>query len=136
LREHGVNKFVFVGISDLLKGGILSGMMAKFWRWVLRNITADHERVLNFLQQEGTDVGWIGIMPPQIVDNPHSGHYKTAVDKLPGARKVNSGDMAHAMVSLVTDNDKFAENNHKLLGISTSPQAGNQNSIWDCTTCC
>ena len=129
MKEHNVKKFAFIGISDLLPEGLLSGLLARFWRWVLRNITADHERVLNFLKEQGDEVNWVAIMPPQIVDKPHTGNYATAVNKLAGSRKVMSGDIAHAMVTLVTDDEKFAENNRKLLGISTLTQT--ESTVYD-----
>lgn len=115
MREHNVKKLVFIGIAYLLDG--YTG--AWLWKCILGNVTDDHERVLQFLRKEATDIGWIGIMPPQIVDNPHTGNYATAVEKLAGSEKAMSGDMAHAMLSLACDDNKYAENNHKLLGISS-----------------
>jgi len=115
MREHNVKKLVFVGIAYLLDG--YTG--AWLWKCILGNVTEDHERVLNFLRKEATDVGWIGVMPPQIVDGAHTGEYATAVEKLAGSEKAISGDMAHAMVTLACNDDKYAENNHKLLGISS-----------------
>ena len=120
MKVHGVKKLVFVGVSYLLPGYAGGGA----WKSVYKNVTADHERVVNFLKEQGDDISWIGIMPPQIVDHPHTGNYVTAVNKLAGGEKVMSGDMAHAMVTLVLNHREFAGNKHKLLGISTLTENG------------
>ena len=115
MKEHGVKKIVIVGIAYLLDG-YFGG---KAWKCVFAKITADHTRALNVLKQQGDEVGWVGIMPPEIVDQDPTGNYATAVEKLAGSEKITTGDMAHAMVTLVCDDDKFAEVNKKLLGISS-----------------
>lgn len=112
MKQHGVSRLVVCGVSFLLpernRGPV----------WFLKNVTADHERMLNFLGDE-KDIKWVAVMPPKIIDHPPTGTYKTAVNKLNGSEKVACGDIAHCMLSYASDEDKLNEHNGKLIGISS-----------------
>jgi len=112
MKEHSVTKLVVCGVSFLLpernRGPI----------WFLKNVTADHERMLDYLKEE-TGIKWVAVMPPKIIDHPPTGTYKTAVGKLNGSEKAACGDIAHCMLSYAYDDEKMNEHNGKLIGISS-----------------
>merc|ERR1712135_113451 len=114
MKEHKVKKFVMVGNAYLLEGYF----GAEAWKDVFKEVTADHTRAVNVLNEQSSDVGWVCVNPPEIVDQGRTGNYAKAVEKLTGSEKVTTGDMAHAMVTLAcSDDDTFAESNRKMLGI-------------------
>ena len=113
MRKHDVKKLITISICSLLPSYIKKPPI------VLRNLTNDHERAIDFLKLVD-DINWIGISPPEILKLPHTGAYTTTVDVLPGGRLVTTaGDIAHLVVAYVTDDNKFSQDAHQLVGISS-----------------
>ncbi|WP_104086517.1 NAD(P)-dependent oxidoreductase [Arthrobacter sp. GMC3] len=55
-----------------------------------------------------SDLDWTAVRPPQLLNTPTTGVYRTAVDaNLRGGRKISRGDVAHAMLALVGDPATF-----------------------------
>ena len=112
MRNNGIKKLICIGVSFLLKEPDREAF--KF----LQHVVADHKRAIEFLS-EVTDVDWIVMMPPRILGRSHVSEYRTAVDRLDGPDKVTTADIADFMFSCAGDEAKFAEYNHKLVGISS-----------------
>ncbi|CAK8688178.1 unnamed protein product [Clavelina lepadiformis] len=110
MREHGVKRIVLVGVAFLLPG--------RKTMFILKEITADHERALNYLKK-CKDIDWIMSMPPQIIDAPYTDTYKVAINKLCGSKKATTHDIAHWMLTCVKDEEVAKEYKHQLVGISS-----------------
>jgi len=115
MRKHNVEKLIVVGVSFLLPQATVKSI------FLLKNVIADHARMLEFLQTEAADIAWIGVMPPRILDKPYNpaDTYQSTVDALPGARFAKTFDIAHLIVSLAQDSDKFESSTRQLIGISS-----------------
>ena len=51
---------------------------------------------------------WTAVRPPQLLNKPTTGVYRTAVDgNLRGGRQISRGDVAHAMLAMVDDPATF-----------------------------
>ncbi|ALE07085.1 epimerase [Arthrobacter sp. ERGS1:01] len=51
---------------------------------------------------------WTAVRPPQLLNTPTTGVYRTAIDaNLRGGRKISRGDVAHAMLAMVGDKASF-----------------------------
>ena len=55
-----------------------------------------------------SDTEWTAVRPPQLVDRPVTGAYRTAVGaNLVGGHKISRADVAHAMLAMVEDRATF-----------------------------
>jgi len=115
MRKHKVDKLIVVGVSFLLPHAKVKSI------FFLKNVVDDHRRMFHYLQTEASDISWIGVMPPRILEKPYSPSdtYKSAVDALPGARFARTYDIADLIMSFAKDADKFASHKQQLVGISS-----------------
>ena len=66
----------------------------------------DMHRMETIIARSGLD--WTVFRPPQLVDRPATGRYRTAVDApLPGARRISRADLAAAMLAAVDNTALF-----------------------------
>lgn len=69
---------------------------------VLKPVYDDLARMEEELANSGAD--WTSVRPPQLVDAPVTGVYRTVVDGNPRAgRRMGRGDVAHAMLAMIDD---------------------------------
>uniref|UniRef100_H2YY95 NAD(P)-binding domain-containing protein n=1 Tax=Ciona savignyi TaxID=51511 RepID=H2YY95_CIOSA len=111
MREHNVKQIVVVSVSFLLPNG--------HWTpFFMKGIVNDHERMINKLRK-AKDINWIIAAPPEISDQPLTNAYTTTINKCPPEYVVSTRDIAHWMISCVTDDDQMREYTHQMVGISS-----------------
>ena len=57
--------------------------------------------------QETTDVDWISLRPPRLVDKPSKGAYRMDTRPLAKARAITYGDLARALLDSLTRQDLY-----------------------------
>ncbi|MGW6459148.1 NAD(P)-dependent oxidoreductase [Streptomyces sp. NPDC055078] len=84
------------GLADRAVYAVLSA--------VLKRIYDDLRVMERDLAASATD--WTAVRPPQLLDKPLTGRYRTVIGgNPPGARKISRADAAHAMLALVANPD-------------------------------
>ncbi|WP_405795761.1 NAD(P)-dependent oxidoreductase [Streptomyces sp. NBC_01506] len=106
MDAEGVRRVVVVSAAPLgpvprdepLVGKLALGVV----KVVLRPVYDDLGRMEQELARSGAD--WTAARPPQLVDKPLTGVYRTVIDGNPRAgRKIGRADVAHAMLAMVDD---------------------------------
>nr|CAB3225814.1 flavin reductase (NADPH)-like [Phallusia mammillata] len=59
-------------------------------------------------------------MPLFIKQAVQVGNYQVAIDKLPGASRATTQDIAHWMLTCIQDDEEMRKYTHQLVGISSS----------------
>ena len=67
----------------------------------------DDMRRMETILQETTDVDWISLRPPRLVNKPSSGTYRIDTRPLAKARAITYGDLATALLDSLTRRDLF-----------------------------
>ena len=69
--------------------------------------TYDDMRRMETILQETTDVDWISLRPPRLVDKPSKGAYRIDTRRLAKARAIRYGDLATALLDSLTRQDLY-----------------------------
>ena len=69
--------------------------------------TYDDMRRMETILQETTDVDWISLRPPRLVDKPSKGAYRIDTRPLAKARAITYGDLATALLDSLTRQDLY-----------------------------
>jgi putative NADH-flavin reductase len=95
MRQVGVRRLMVV--STALAFSELSWFARQLKRHVLDNVVADSlamERVVT-----DTDLEWLVVRPPRLLDGEITGEYRVLADRLPpGGSKIDRADVAHFML--------------------------------------
>lgn len=67
----------------------------------------DDMRRMETILQETTEVNWISLRPPRLVNNPAKGAYRIDVRPLARARAITYGDLAIALLDSLTRQDLY-----------------------------
>jgi putative NAD(P)-binding protein len=67
----------------------------------------DDMRRMETILQATTDVDWISLRPPRLVDKPSRGTYRVDTRPLAKARAITYGDLAAALLDSLTRRDLF-----------------------------
>ena len=67
----------------------------------------DDMRRMETILQETTDVDWISLRPPRLVDKPSKGAYRIDTRRLAKARAIRYGDLATALLDSLTRQDLY-----------------------------
>jgi putative NADH-flavin reductase len=67
----------------------------------------DDMRRMETILQETTDLDWISLRPPRLVDKPSKGAYRIDTHPLPKARAITYGDLATALLDSLTRQDLY-----------------------------
>ncbi|MFG2882211.1 NAD(P)-dependent oxidoreductase [Streptomyces sp. NPDC048297] len=82
--------------------GLLDRGMRGLVSALLKDVYADLREMEAELAGSGTD--WTSVRPPRLQNKPLTGHYRTVIDGFPpSGRFIARADVAHAMLSLITD---------------------------------
>nr|CAB3225808.1 flavin reductase (NADPH)-like [Phallusia mammillata] len=111
MRANGVKKLALVGSAAFLPGAAFA--------FITKRLASDHGRVIQNLSK-AKDVDWTVAMPPFIKQSAQVGNYQVAIDKLPGAWKATTQDIAHWMLTCIQDDEEMRKYTHQLVGISSS----------------
>jgi len=115
MKANGVKKIFVVSISSRLPDSKSNGP------WILKNIAADHTRMLDVLKRSGDEIEWCGIMVGEILDLPPAGDYQVAIGTRPAGRKVVlSGDIGQFIASNVVDDSRWPALKNQLIGMSSA----------------
>jgi len=114
MRAHEVKKLIVVSISTRLPAS-----KHKKGPFFLRNLAADHDRMLEYLKG-CDDIDWIGVMVPEIFKLPKTADYQVAVGRRPGPITVSAADMAHFMVTSITNERKWCTYKNTMVGLSSN----------------
>jgi len=107
----GVRRLVVVSASPL--GPVPEGqpfLLRTVITPIIEQIFKDNYVDLRIMEAElaASDLDWTAVRPPQLLNTPTTGAYRTAVDaNLRGGRKISRGDVAHAMLAMVDDTATF-----------------------------
>jgi putative NADH-flavin reductase len=108
MRASGPRRIVAVSAApvpdhDPGDGLLLRLTLRPLLRALLRDVYADHGRMEQELRDSGLD--WTIIRPPQLLNRPFTGRYRTARNQnVRGGHRISRGDLAHAMLRLLDDN--------------------------------
>jgi putative NADH-flavin reductase len=105
MREHGVRRFVTLlgaGVvlpedEQTLGGRLASGLVRLLNGRDLR----EKERQIALLR--ASDVEWVAVRPPRLVNGPRTGRYRTGTLRLSMANKVARADVADFVLRTLTD---------------------------------
>jgi hypothetical protein len=67
----------------------------------------DDMRRMEAILQDATDVDWISLRPPRLVDKPPKGTYRIDTRPLANARAITYGDLATALLDSLTRKDLY-----------------------------
>lgn len=86
------------------EGFWMRNLLTPMIKTVLRKHYADLAVMEDILRDSGLD--WTSVRPPQLVDKPLTGTYRTALDQnLRGGAKISRADVAHFMLAVLTRPD-------------------------------
>jgi putative NADH-flavin reductase len=88
--------------QPLLQGRIALPLLQRFF-----GATYDDMRRMETVLQETTDVDWISLRPPRLVDRPSKGAYRIDTRPLVKARTITYGDLAKALLDSLTRQDLY-----------------------------
>jgi putative NADH-flavin reductase len=58
-------------------------------------------------QLRASDVDWVALRPPRLIDKPATGHYRIQAEPLPKARSITYADLASALLDALDRNDLY-----------------------------
>src|SRR5262249_5241536 len=67
----------------------------------------DDMRRMETILPETTDIAWISLRPPRLVNKPPKGAYRIDTHPLPKARAITYGDLATALLDSLTRQDLY-----------------------------
>jgi hypothetical protein len=67
----------------------------------------DDMRRMEAILQETTDVDWVSLRPPRLVNKPSNGAYRIDTRPLAKARAITYGDLATALLDSLTRHDLY-----------------------------
>ncbi|MGA7203368.1 MAG: NAD(P)H-binding protein [Specibacter sp.] len=107
----GVRRIVVVSASPL--GPVPEGqpfLLRTVITPIIEGIFKENYVDLRLMEAElaASGLDWTAVRPPQLLNSPTTGVYRTAVDaNLRGGRKISRGDVAHAMLAMMDDPATF-----------------------------
>jgi len=107
----GVRRLIVVSASPL--GPVPEGqpfLLRTVITPIIEQIFKDNYVDLRAMEAElaASELDWTAVRPPQLLNTPTTGVYRTAVDaNLRGGRKISRGDVAHAMLAMIDDTATF-----------------------------
>ncbi|MFE9217923.1 NAD(P)-dependent oxidoreductase [Streptomyces lavendulae] len=94
-------------------GLLLRAVLYPLLRRALRDLYADLAVMEDTLRASG--LRWTVVRPPRLLDRPHTGHYRRALDaNVPGGKVIARADVADALLSTLTD----PSTEHHALGVA------------------
>lgn len=106
MAATGVRRVVVVSAAPLNRSGAGDGLLTRWvfapllWA-VLRELYTDLEAMERVLRESGLD--WTSVRPPKLTDRQGEGRYRHAIDANPGGSSIARGDVARAMLDVLTD---------------------------------
>jgi putative NADH-flavin reductase len=107
----GVRRLVVVSASPL--GPVPEGqpfLLRTVITPIIEQLFKDNYVDLRLMEADlaASGLDWTAVRPPQLLNTPTTGIYRTEVDaNLRGGRKISRGDVAHAMLAMVNDKASF-----------------------------
>lgn len=107
----GVRRLLVVSASPL--GPVPDGqpfLLRTIITPIINQIFKENYVDLRIMEAElaASGLDWTAVRPPQLLNTPTTGVYRTAVDaNLRGGRKISRGDVAHAMLAMIEDRSTF-----------------------------
>lgn len=104
MKRTGVERLVVVSAAGMVTGaddGPLTRLVAKpLLQRILREHFADLAAMEETVRSSG--LAWTIVRPPQLLDKPYTGRYRTAVGRnLRGGMRIGRADAAHCMLECV-----------------------------------
>lgn len=106
MEQHGVKRIFCISASALEISPVIPWyvrLIAKYAiQKLLKHMYADLRRMENIIKSSGTD--WTIIRPPQLINEPLTGNYRTALNAfLKDCLKISRANVAHFIVNNLTN---------------------------------
>jgi len=111
---HKIKRIFVVSISSRLASSKSKGP------WILKNVSADHDRMLEELKKRSEDVEWCALMVPEIFQLPPTKNFQVAINRRPGPITVVAADMAEFMVTCLADDEKWNIYKNNFVGMTST----------------